>query len=148
MIQSNDKITWETRKENQQLRILIEDQKQKIRKLQNRLLAIERFITSGAEISDMVEVNGPTPSARGAFEKFTTTQPLTQFDFTRFRDGSNEGNPFCCGLKRAALTYCPLRFTPCRGDSDDERDFDRRKHTTLPLYHSVVRFWCSYSIFG
>ena len=128
MLQSIEKITKlerevvETRKENQQLRIIIEDQKQTIGKFENRLQAIERFITSGVEMPDMVEADGVIPSARGASEKLPTTQPSIRLGS---RGGSKKGDPLRYGSKLATPTARPLvqlGFRSFRGGSDDERD--------------------------
>ena len=123
-IEKITKLEWEVaelRKENQQLHIVIKDQKQTIGKFEGRLRDIERFIHSGVEMPDMVEADGVVPTTRGAPKKLATLHPLTQLGSARF-GGGNGKDPVHSGPS-----------VPFRGGSDDERDSSGPKEVNAAI---------------
>ena len=131
MIQSIEKTTKleqmlaESNEENQQLRITVTNQDRRIKKLEERFLAVEKFITSGVEIPDVVEADGATPAARLPSKTLSTSRPQIRIASTQFRGDSDEVILGRYGSKRTTATtrsLVPLGSSRFRGGSDDEKD--------------------------
>ena len=120
-IEKIGKLEWEVaelKKEKQQLYIVIEDQKQTIGNFEDRLRAVERFITSGVDMPDIVEADGAALATKRAPGKSAKLQPLTQLGSPRF----GGGNGMDSGLS-----------VPFRGGSDDERDSGRPREVNATI---------------
>ena len=64
LIEKTEQMVAELKEENQNI---VANQDRSIKKLEERFLAVEKFITSGVEIPDVVEAGGGTPAARLPF---------------------------------------------------------------------------------